>query len=439
MNDIRILGKYPLYGELTTQGSKNAVLPLMAASLLNKGITILENVPIIQDVFCMVGILKNLGVNVSWEGHSMVIDASEITSDEISLDYVRGMRSSIMVLGPLVARLGHAVTYYPGGCSIGKRPVDYHVKLLRDLGITVTEENGRIEAKAAHYMGAEIWLEFPSVGATENAIMAATGALGETVIHGCAREPEILELCLFLGQIGIHIVGAGSDVIRLRGQIGQWNPRYRVCGDRIAAGTYLAAAAAAGGEILLDDAPVVYMRSTLKALCAMGCRIRTEDRRIHCAAPGSLRAIPELETGVYPGFPTDMQSVFMTLQCCAMGESRIREQIFEARLETAAELRRMGAQIRIEGNCAVVTGTGSLHGEDVTARDLRGGAALVVAGLAAEGETIIHACGHIDRGYEDITERMTDLGAKIWRKTEQTDPEVCHAAELGEVPQKGQS
>ena len=415
MNDIQILGKVPLYGEMAAQGSKNAVLPMMAASLLHRGTTTLLNVPCIQDVDCMVGILTKLGAKVYRDGRQMQIDASCLDSCEISLDYVQKMRSSIMVLGPLVARLGQAVTHYPGGCSIGKRPVDYHVKLLRDLGITVKEEGDRIEARADHCHGCDLRLCFPSVGATENAVMAAAGAEGETVIRNCAREPEIVELCRFLECMGIETKGAGTDTICLRGQKSRKDPVYQVCGDRIAAGTYLAAAAVTGGQIHITDVPVFYMESTLQALRACGCQIMTENSRIHLAAPRNLTAIPYLETEVYPGFPTDMQSVLLTVLCCGIGESRLRETIFEGRFETAAELLRMGADITVNDNCAVVKGGAGLSGNTVRARDLRGGAALIVAGLAAKGRTVVKDCFHVDRGYEDIAENLRKLGAEIRR------------------------
>ncbi len=418
MNDIQILGEIPLYGELCTQGSKNAVLPVMAASLLHKGITVIENVPRIQDVSCMVKILEKLGASVTWQDHHMEIDASCLVCSEIPLDYVRQMRSSIMVLGPLVARMGQAVTYYPGGCSIGKRPVDYHVKLLRDLGIAVEECDGRIEAKAGRYHGTELFLDFPSVGATENAVMAAVGAEGETVIHGCAREPEIVELCLFLREMGIETKGAGTNTIRVRGQEGLKDPHYHVCGDRIAAGTYLAAAAATGGEICLTDAPVSYMQATLKALTACGCRLESESNRVWLRAPERLKAIEFLETEVYPGFPTDMQSVFLALLCMADGDSVIRENIFEGRFETAGELHRLGADIEVEGREARIHAGRRLKGASVTARDLRGGAALIVAGLAAQGETVVRHCEHVDRGYERIVEDLSRLGARIKRRSE---------------------
>ncbi len=418
MNDIQILGEIPLYGELCTQGSKNAVLPVMAASLLHKGVTVIENVPRIQDVSCMVKILERLGASVTWQDHHMEIDASDLSCFEIPLTDVKKMRSSIMVLGPLVARMGQAVTYYPGGCSIGKRPVDFHVKLLRDLGIVVEECDGRIEAKAGKYRGAQLRLDFPSVGATENAVMAAVGAEGETVIHGCAREPEIVELCLFLEQMGIETKGAGTSVIRVRGQKGLKDPHYHVCGDRIAAGTYLAAAAATGGEICLTDAPVSYMKATLQALAACGCELKTEGSRVRIRAPKKLSPLPFLETEVYPGFPTDMQSVFLALLCLADGDSLIRENIFEGRFETVGELRKMGADIEVDGREARIHAGGRLKGGQVTARDLRGGAALIVAGLAAAGETVVCHCEHVDRGYERITEDLSQLGARIKRREE---------------------
>lgn len=419
MNDIQILGDVPLYGEAVTQGSKNAVLPMMAASLLHRGVTTLDNVPRIQDVFCMVGILEKLGARVSWQGHRMQIDASVLDSCEISMDYVRRMRSSIMVLGPLFARLGQAVTYYPGGCSIGRRPVDYHIRLLRELGAEVTEENGRIEARAsASCRGAQLYLPFPSVGATENAVMAAVGATGETVIHGCAREPEIVELCRFLAAMGIETEGAGTDTIRLRGQKSTKDPVYRVCGDRIAAGTYLAAAAVTGGNIRLLEAPAHYMESTIQAFRACGCKIEIGQDSLCLEAPRRLQPISQLETAVYPGFPTDMQSVFLSVLSCADGVSTVRETIFEDRLDTAFELARMGASVRVRGCVAEISPVSGLTGAEVTARDLRGGAALIVAGLAARGVTVVHGCEHIYRGYETIVEDLASLGARIEKRQE---------------------
>ncbi len=423
-----------MYGELEIQGSKNAVLPLMAASLLHRGITVLDHVPDITDVACMVRILERLGAVVTREKGRMTIDTSTLTSWEIPLEEVCKMRSSIMVLGPLVARMGQAVTYYPGGCSIGRRPVDYHIRLLRDLGIQVREEDGRIEAKAEQYRGTEITLDFPSVGATENAILAATGARGETVICGCAREPEIIELCAFLQAMGIETIGAGTDRIRVWGQTSKRDPHVRISGDRIAAGTYLAAAAVAGGEICLTGAPVASMNATLQALCGCGCLIQTEGDHIHLKAPRHLRTIPYLETTVYPGFPTDMQSILLAVQCCGTGQGRMQETIFEGRFETAAQLNKMGARILVDpsdsgcdrcvsaagcsgkGYTAWVQGSDGLHGTHVSATDLRGGAALVVAGLGATGETVVHDCHHIDRGYEDIVGNLQKLGARIHRE-----------------------
>jgi len=418
LNDIQILGRYPLYGEIETQGSKNAVLPVMAASLLYHGVTVLEHVPDITDVDCMVRLLEGLGASVHRDGHRMEIDASCLTSCEISMEDGRKMRSSIMLLGPLVARLGEAVTYYPGGCSIGRRPIDYHLGLLRDLGVSVTEDHGCIRAKADRYLGAGIHLAFPSVGATENALMAAVGAAGETVIYGCAREPEIVELCSFLKAMGIQTVGAGTATIRIRGQESSHSPNFRISGDRIAAGTYLAAAAVAGGEICLKGAPVCYMKATLEALCASGCQIQTEGDRIYLTAPRHLRTLPYLETAVYPGFPTDMQSILLTLQCCGRGEGILKETIFEGRYETIEELRKMGAHIVQDHQLARISRCNGLMGAEVTAKDLRGGAALIVAGLGAEGLTRIHECSHIDRGYENVVGQLQLLGARIRR--------ICH-------------
>ena len=423
-----------MYGELEVQGSKNAVLPLMAASLLHRGVTVLDHVPDITDVACMVRILERLGAVVMRQDHRMVINATCLTSWEIPLEEVCRMRSSIIVLGALLARMGQAVTYYPGGCSIGSRPVDYHIGLMRDMGILIREEDGRIEAKAGHYHGAEIHLPFPSVGATENAILAATGAAGETVICGCAKEPEIVELCAFLQAMGIETVGAGTDRILVWGQTSKRDPHVRVSGDRIVAGTYLAAAAVAGGEICLTGAPVTSMSATLQALCSSGCLIQTEGDRITLQAPRHLRTIPHLETTVYPGFPTDMQSIMLAVQCCGTGVGRMEETIFEGRFETALQLNKMGGRILVDigdpvcypghignaecigkGHTAWVQGSGGLYGAHVSAADLRGGAALVVAGLGAQGETVVHQCHYIDRGYEDLEGNLQKLGARIHR------------------------
>jgi len=404
-----------MYGELAIQGSKNAVLPLMAASLLHRGITVLDHVPEITDVACMVRILERLGAVVTREKSRMIIDATTLTSWEIPLDEVCKMRSSIMVLGPLVARMGQAVTYYPGGCSIGRRPIDYHIRLLQDLGIRVREEEGRIEATAEDYRGAILTLDFPSVGATENAILAATGAKGETVICGCAREPEIVELCAFLQAMGIETVGAGTDRIRVWGQISDRDPHVLVSGDRIAAGTYLAAAAATGGELLLQNACPDHMESFLQVLETMGCRLLRSPDTVYIKAPGRLRPAA-VRTGPHPGFPTDLQSPLLTLMCLAEGESQLEETIFEARFRTAEELAKMGAAVTVSEGRARIRGTGRLFGARVQAPDLRGGAALVVAGLAAEGKTIVENICHIDRGYDTLELGMGTLGAEMIRK-----------------------
>jgi len=412
LSAIRLSGLHSLKGEITIQGSKNAVLPIMAAALLHKGTTVITNVPGIQDVFCMMGILEYLGCGISLSDHVLTIDTRNLTSMRIPALRVKQMRSSVMLLGPLLGRLGEAVTSYPGGCSIGKRPIDLHLYALRRLGAEIRAEGEQITASAATLRGAQIDFRYPSVGATENAVMLAVAAEGVTRITGAAREPEIMELCRFLCQMGAEITGVGTEVLTIQGRRPLHDCTFSVAGDRIVAGTYLGAVMAAGGEVFLRQGPVLHMQEVLPKVQQMGARI-TESPEGILIAMKQRPAPVKIQTGPYPAFPTDLQSVMMAVASVADGVSQIEETVFEGRFATAKELQKLGAHIIIEENIAWVNGRPMLRGGLAEATDLRGGAALVVAGLAAGPETWIQGYGHICRGYEDICRDLAAVGADI--------------------------
>lgn len=414
MSTIQIQGLRPLKGELEIQGSKNAVLPMMAASILHKGTTVLTHVPRIQDVFCMMGILEYMGCQCCLDGHRLTICARQLKDIRIPQQYLTSMRSSIMVLGALLGRCHEAETCYPGGCVIGKRPVDLHLYALKRLGTEIREEDGMISARAEKLCGNTICFPFPSVGATENAILAAVLAEGTTVICGAAMEPEIEALCGLLNQMGARIAGGGTGMICIQGVRELHDAVCQVPGDRIVAGTYLSCVMAARGQARLTGICPKQLQAVTEALKAMGAELWES----HCAVSIAMKGRPMslyMETRPYPGFPTDLQSPFLTLLSIAEGRGGICETIFEGRFATADQLRRMGARINVEDRNAEVTGVYPLHGAKVKAMDLRGGAALVTAGLAAEGTTVIENCGHIFRGYEDICGDLSCLGAEIRR------------------------
>ena len=414
MSVLRIEGLYSLEGSIKIQGSKNGVLPVMAASLLHNGTTVLEHIPKIQDVFCMLGILNALGAECRLEGNRLYISAATLSSAEIPEALAGQMRSSVMLLGPLLARLGRVETSLPGGCRIGKRPVDLHIRGLEALGAAVRIEENRIRAEAppAGLLGANIHLPYPSVGATENILMAAAGARGETVLTGAAREPEIGILCSFLKTMGVSVEGAGSSVIRVRGSGGFQDSCFLLPGDRIVAGTYLGAVLCAGGHVLLEQAPAEHMGKTLWTAKQMGARLEPVEQGIWVSMRGRPRPV-QIETGPYPEFPTDMQSVMMAAAALADGTSHIRENVFENRFCVAKELQKLGAHIIIEDKFAQVSGVEALKGTSVMAEDLRGGAALAAACLAAEGTSLLGGYEHIRRGYEDICRDLAGAGARI--------------------------
>ncbi len=414
---IQIQGLHRLKGEIRIQGSKNAVLPVMAASLLHKGITEISNVPGIQDVFCMMGILEYMGCKCHLENHRLTIDASQPRAVCIPDEMVKKMRSSIMLLGPMLGRLREAQTSQPGGCYIGKRPIDLHLYALREMGADIREEDGRITAVTMGLRGADLHFAYPSVGATENALMAAVAAEGTTRIYGAAREPEIQVLCRFLQAMGARIDGVGSGQLTIRGNDSLRGADFAMPGDRIVAGTYMGAVLAAGGDVMLKGAPTEHLRQVLEAAAEVGGMLRISEDGIRIRMKSRPKAL-DLDTGPYPEFPTDLQSVMLAVASVSEGVSRIRENVFEGRFATAKELQKLGGHIIIKDRTAIVRGRETLKGGMVYACDLRGGAALTVAGLAADGNTSISGYGFISRGYEDICRDLACAGACIWLEEE---------------------
>ena len=414
MSAIEIRGLRPLKGEIIVQGSKNAVLPMMAASVLNRGKTLLNNVPRIQDVFCMMGILNSLGCTCRLKGHQLEIDSSGLSGSCVLKEDMQKMRSSIMLLGALLGRCGEAGVYSPGGCMIGERPIDLHLMALRELGAEIGEDDGDgvLYARVRRFTGKRIVFPFPSVGATENALFAAVMATGRTVLEGCAREPEIGELCSFLNSMGACVRGQGTDILTVEGGLPLHDTHFTVGGDRIVAGTYLMAAAAARGELVLTGLDPGVLGAVTDILKKMGAVIYEDEGLLYIRCQERLLAA-DICTGPYPDFPTDLQSVMMAVMSLSKGESRIQETVFENRFRTAAELEKMGARIECMDDKARIKGREMLFGTRVEARDLRGGAALAVAALAAEGSTIIGGYEHIQRGYEDICRDLEEIGADI--------------------------
>ncbi len=410
---LRMQGARELRGILQVQRAKNAVLPMLAGALLAGGETVLADCPRLSDVENMLKILRSLGCECLWRGKDIHIRADAATRWEIPEDLSGLLRSSIFLLGPIVARFGRAAVAYPGGCEIGLRPIDLHLKGLRALGVEIREEFGRIICETKGLSGAEIMLDFPSVGATENILMAACLAKGVTRIHNAAMEPEIADLAAFLNRLGAKIRGAGTGQIEITGVDSLCGAKYTPMPDRIAAGTYLCAAAACGGEIRLENARPGDLRAVIGKLREAGCEIGEEEGAISLERRGKLRAVA-VSTMPHPGFPTDMQSQFLAMACVSRGVSMIVENLFENRFGAAAQLRRMGADISVNRSTAVVRG-GTLSGARVLAGDLRAGAALAVAGLAAQGYTEIAGVDKIDRGYENLEGDLSALGAKIWR------------------------
>lgn len=418
MSSIEVIGGEQLKGELKIQGSKNAALPVIAATILNKGISVLKNCPKILDVFHMVQILEDLGCAVSWEDNTLIVDSRQASVTHVSEESVRKMRSSILYLGAVLGRFHEVTIAYPGGCSIGARPIDYHLNALKKLNVTqelIDEDEKIIYCHTDRIKGNDIFLEFPSVGATQNIILTAVYAEGTTRIYNAAREPEVVELCNYLIEAGARICGKGTAFIEIEGVKRLHDVEYSLPSDRIVAGTYMSAVVTAGGNVVFNDVPVDHMESTIRILRKTGCLIDIDGNRVRVVAKRRPNPIELIRTQPYPGFPTDMQSQLMSVLCKADGVSTIHEQIFEYRFHNVNELRKMGASIELdnESNKATIYGVKSLHGALVKAHDLRGGAALVIAGLAAEGTTVVTEADSIERGYEDICRDLGVLGAKL--------------------------
>lgn len=413
MSHIIIQGGGRLEGALTIQGAKNSVLPILAASILHPGRTTLLGCPHLSDVEASIRILRHLGCKAGWEGEALVVDASTVDRWDIPDDMMREMRSSVVFLGAILARMGWAELSHPGGCELGPRPIDLHLTALRQLGAHLREESGCLRCTAQHMEGREIVLNMPSVGATENVILAACGAAGETVLINAAREPEIADLQSYLQAMGCRVRGAGSSTICIQGRQPTHDVTHAIMPDRIVAATYLSAVAAAGGEVELRRVCHGHLSTVAAALHAAGCRISGEEGRLALRSEGRLRAIGTVRTAPYPGFPTDAQAVLMAALLRAQGATVFVENIFENRYRHVDELCRMGADISVAGRVAVITGVDALYGAQVRCTDLRGGAALLVAGLSAQGETRIGDIRHIQRGYEDPVGDLRALGAQI--------------------------
>lgn len=416
MSKLVINGGQKMEGEIDVQGSKNAVLPILAATILSDGKNIIHNCPRLRDVDITIEVLKNLGCTVSRLGDCLEVDASGISGYTIPDELMRQMRSSIIFLGAIVARFNKAEVSMPGGCEIGNRPIDLHLKALRKLGVEITESHGFMHCIREKPTACEIHLDFPSVGATENIMLTACVTDGITTVENAAREPEIVDLERFLNRMGAKIKGAGSDTITIEGVHKLYGVEHTIIPDRIVAATYLACGLASGGVVALKHADSSHMGAMTNVLKEMGAKIYDDKKKIVIAAPKLLKSVGTLKTMPYPGFPTDIQSPFMALATQCEGSTVFVENIFENRFRHIEELARMGADIKADGRVAVVIGKSRLTGAKVSAPDLRGGAALAIAALAADGTTEIENVKYIDRGYETFEKVLTSCGVDIKRR-----------------------
>jgi len=414
MKTIVIQGGIKLKGEVVISGAKNAALPIIAAGLLCEGGHTIANVPHLADVSTLGKILQNMGITFERQGHDILLDSSGLTSPEAPYDLVRTMRASVLVLGPLLARMGKARVSLPGGCAIGARPINLHLMGLAKLGAAVDIEHGYVVAKAKRLHGAHVYFDTVTVTGTENILMAAVLAKGETMIENAAREPEVIDLASALMQMGAKIEGAGTDIIRIQGVESLTPMSYTVMPDRIETGTFVIAAAITGGTLTIKNCFPGHLDAVLSKVAEAGAEIKTDDGTIRINGQRRIKPV-DIKTLEYPGFPTDMQAQFMSLMALAEGTSVINETIFENRFTHVAELRRMGANIQTEGRSAIVKGVPKLSAAPVMATDLRASASLILAGLAAEGQTVVSRIYHLDRGYEHIEEKLSVLGADIKR------------------------
>ena len=418
MSYFAVTGGTKLIGSVNINGAKNSVLPILAATLLNGGENVIHNCTQLRDVESAIKILRHLGCRISRQGKTLTVDSSTITRCDVPEGLMREMRSSVIFLGPILARCGQARLSTPGGCELGPRPIDLHLEALRKLGANITLDGGEILCRADNMQGRDIVLGFPSVGATENIMLAATACSGHTRIINAAREPEIEDLQQFLTGIGASVVGAGTGEICISGGNTHSRAEHTVMPDRIEAATYLCAAAACRGHIELQNARFEHIATVASILSDAGCDIKTDKNRVIIKSDAPVSAMPPVQTMPYPGFPTDAQSQLMAVACLAKGTTVFRENIFENRFRQASELVRMGANIKVSGKTAIVEGVRALSGAPVRCTDLRGGASLVIAALAASGESRIYDIEHIDRGYENIEQAYSSLGGIIKRKDE---------------------
>ena len=417
-------GNNRLVGTVKIEGAKNSVLPLLAATVLaSEGVTTLKNVPVLSDVFTMNNVVRGLNAQVTFneEENTVVVDAQAKLSEEAPYKYVSKMRASIVVLGPVLARNGHAKVSMPGGCTIGSRPIDLHLKGLEAMGAEITQAAGYIEAKADRLKGAHIYMDFPSVGATQNIMMAATLADGVTVIENAAREPEIVDLALLLNKMGANVKGAGTETLTIVGVENLHGAVHNVVQDRIEAGTFMIGAAMTGGDVLIEDAIWEHNRPLLSKMQEMGVTVTEEDNGIRIQSDISKLRPVSVKTLPYPGFPTDMQAQFTALMAMAKGESTMIETVFENRFQHLEEMRRMGVHSEIMRDTACIVGGESYQGAEVMSTDLRASATLVLMGLVAEGETKVSKLNHLDRGYYQFHEKLVALGADVKRVEEADD------------------
>lgn len=417
MEKLVIEGGKPLSGAISIHGAKNAALPILAASIMAEGTVKIENVPDLSDIGVMLGILRSLGCIAELTGDLVTVDTSAVNQHHIPESLMSQMRSSIFLMGPLLARLGKVELYQPGGCAIGERKIDLHLKGLAALGVNIEDNGSRIVCTVKEMVGADILLDYPSVGATENIMMAAATARGKTTITNAAREPEIQDLQNFLNAMGANIIGAGTDTITIEGVPKLVPCTYRIIPDRIVAGTIMIAAAVTRGNVTLTGVCPAHLTSAIHVLKRAGVQITIDGDIMNVCGSGRLKAVERIVTSPYPSFPTDLQSQIMVLLSLADGVSILKETVFEGRFKHVDELSRMGADIRVDLNTAFIRGVPRLYGATVEATDLRAGAALVIAGLTAQGTTVIEQIHHIDRGYDRIELMLRSLGANILRTT----------------------
>ncbi|MDF2854616.1 MAG: UDP-N-acetylglucosamine 1-carboxyvinyltransferase [Neobacillus sp.] len=422
MEKIIVRGGNRLYGTVKVEGAKNAVLPVLAATLLaSDGKSVIRDVPTLSDVYTINEVLRNLNAEVAFNNNTVVVDASRVLKDEAPFEYVRKMRASVLVMGSLLARNGRARVALPGGCAIGSRPIDQHLKGFEAMGAKVKVGNGFIDAEVeGRLKGAKIYLDFPSVGATENIMMAATLAQGTTIIENVAKEPEIVDLANFLNKMGGNVRGAGTGTLRIEGVDVLFGAEHHIIPDRIEAGTFMVAAALTRGNVLVRGAVPEHISSLIAKMEEMGVMITEEEDGVRVIGPEKLKAV-DIKTMPHPGFPTDMQSQMMALLLRAEGTSMITETVFENRFMHVEEFRRMNADIKIEGRSVILNGSSNLQGAEVSATDLRAAAALILTGLVSEGNTRVTELKHLDRGYVNFHGKLASLGADIERINEEEE------------------